>query len=181
MPSKDFTPQPKKKTRGRSFRINEEWLKVLNEEAAIQGISVNALMNKVLQQYSVQGRHLKHFGAVILSRTMCSKILDCCTDDEIKKIAEFIGSTETIDSLQTMGISPTYEKVIQHLKIFGTFGGWFNFNRNTKNSGEYIHLRHGLGKKWSIFLAETFSTVFKTILHKEVKIETSDNSVTVDI
>ncbi|PVX24816.1 MAG: hypothetical protein CW691_06330 [Candidatus Bathyarchaeum sp.] len=181
MPLNNSTAQHKKKTRGCSFRINEESLKILNEEADTQGISVNALMNKILKQYINQFRHIKRFGAVITARTVFNKIVDCCTEDELKKIAEVTGSTETKDAMRTLGIPQTYDTVIAHIKMAGTHGGWFDFNQHTKNSGEYIHLRHELGKKWSTFLAETVSSIFKSILDIEVKTEILDNYVTIQI
>ena len=36
----------KRRTMGRSFRIDEEWFKVLQKEAEREGITVNSLMNK---------------------------------------------------------------------------------------------------------------------------------------
>ncbi|MCW4015127.1 MAG: hypothetical protein NWF06_02040 [Candidatus Bathyarchaeota archaeon] len=175
------TPHRKNKTRGCSFRINEEWLNVLTEEADKQAISVNSLMNKILRQYSFQYRHMKRFGSVVLSRTLLTKIIDCCTESEIKEIAQFTGSIETKDALRTLGIHSTYDKVLEHLKSVGIFGGWFDFTQHTKDAGEYLHLRHEFGKKWSKFLAETISTVFKSILNTEIKIEVFDNYVTIQL
>jgi len=180
MPTNNATTNWKKKTRGCSFRIAEELLKILHEEADRQGISVNSLMNKILQQYSVQSRHLERFGAVSITRTLFSKIVACCTEDELEEIAKFAGSIGIKDVLLTLGTPLTHDKVMDHLKIVGTFGGWFDFNQHPKKIGEYIHLRHKLGKKWSIFLAKTVSTIFKSILHKEVKTETFDNYVTIE-
>jgi hypothetical protein len=180
MPLNNSTKKRKKKTKGCSFRIYEEWVKILNEEADKQGISVNSLMNKILRQYSVQIRHLDRFGAVILSRSMFSKILDWCTDDKLKEIAKVVGSIETKDALRTLGTPPTYDKIMNHLKLVGRFGGWFDFNQHPTKNGEYIHLRHELGKKWSVFLAETVSTIFKSLCNKEVKTETFDNCITIE-
>jgi len=92
MPTNNSTTNRKKKTRGCSFRIDEEGVKILNEEADKQGISVNALMNKILWQYSVQIRHLERFRAVSITRTLFSKMLDCCTEDELEEIAKGAGS-----------------------------------------------------------------------------------------
>ena len=39
-----FLPNKKRKTVGRSFRIDEEWLDVLKEESEKQGVSVNSIL-----------------------------------------------------------------------------------------------------------------------------------------
>ena len=47
------------RTIGRSFRIKERCLDVLKEEASKQGISINALTNKILQDYCLYHRHFE--------------------------------------------------------------------------------------------------------------------------
>ena len=41
----------KRKTTGFSLRVDEESLETLRQESTRQGISVNALMNKILKDY----------------------------------------------------------------------------------------------------------------------------------
>ena len=171
----------KKQTRNYSFRIKKESLEILFEEANKQGISVNSLMNKILKQYSVHGRHLKSFGAVTMSRTIFSKVISCCAEDELKEIAETVGSIETKDVLRSHGIPVTYTTVLEYLKRVGAFSGWFDSIQHVKGTRNYIHLRHKLGEKWSIFLAEVISTMFKSILDVEVKTEKFENSVTIEM
>jgi hypothetical protein len=171
----------KRKTRSHSFRIDEELLEILVEEANRQGINANSLMNKLLQQYRVHGRHLKRYGAVSMSRIIFSKVINCCTEDELKEIAKTVGSTETKDVLRSHGIPITYDTALQYLKSVGTFSGWFDSIQHVKDTRNYIHLRHELGEKWSTFLAETVSTMFKSIFNKEVKTEKFANCLTIEI
>jgi hypothetical protein len=171
----------KRKTRNYSFRIDVELLEILFEEANRQGLNANSLMNKILKQYSVHGRHLKRFGAVTMSRAIFSKVIDCCAEDKIKEIARTVGSTDTKDVLRAHGVPVSYNTVLEYLKSIGEFSGWFDSMQHIKDTRNYMHLRHQLGKKWSIFLAETISTMFKSILDVEVKTEKFENSVTIEI
>jgi hypothetical protein len=74
----------KRKTVGRSFRVDEEWLNVLNEEAEKQGVSVNSLLNRLLQQYAYL-RCMMRYGAITLTRKGFVNILECFPDDKVEE------------------------------------------------------------------------------------------------
>jgi len=97
----------KRRTVGRSFRIDEEWLRVLNEEAERQGISVNSLLNRLLEQYSFI-RYMLRYGAITLTRKGFSAILESCPEDKIRENARNAGSTIAKDLLRTMGAPINY-------------------------------------------------------------------------
>jgi hypothetical protein len=98
----------KRKTVGRSFRISQEWLDVLNEEAERQGLSVNSVMNRLLKQYAYI-RYMLRYGAITLTRKGFASLLECCPDDKIRENGRNAGSKITKDLLLTMGVPPTYE------------------------------------------------------------------------
>jgi hypothetical protein len=171
----------KRKTIGRSFRIDEEWLKVLNDEAKKQGISVNALMNWILQKYA-HIRYMLRYGAITLTRKGFLAILESCPEDKIRENGRNAGSTLVRDLLLTMGVTPSYSFVILLVKkILSEFAGWFECDHHIKRDKEILHLRHDLGIKWSIYLSGVATGTFNSILNKEVAIEYSDSSVTITI
>jgi hypothetical protein len=171
----------KRKTVGRSFRIDEEWLRVLNDEAEREGISVNALLNRILQKYSYI-RYMLRYGAITLTRKGFSTILESCPEDKVRENGRNAGSTLTRDLLLTMGVTPSYSFVILLVKkILSEFAGWFECDHHIKRDKEILHLRHDLGIKWSIYLSGVASGTFNSILDKEVAIEISDSSVTITI
>jgi len=171
----------KKRTVGRSFRINEEWIKVLNEEAKKQGISVNSLLNRLLQQYAYL-RYMLRYGAITVTRKGFSGILECCPEDKIRENGRNAGSTITRDILLTMGVAPDYNFVILLVKkILSEFAGWFECDHHIKRDKEILHLRHDLGIKWSIYVEAAASETFNSVLGKKVTTEISDSSVTITI
>ena len=171
----------KMKTVGRSFRINEEWLNVLNEEAERQGISVNSVLNRLLQQYAYL-RFMLRFGAITLTRRGFASLIECCADDDVKEKGRIAGSKITKDLLLTMGVPPTYDfTVFLVKKILSEFAGWFECDHHIKRDKEILHLRHDLGMKWSIYLSGVISGTFNALLKKEVKVEITETSVTLTI
>jgi hypothetical protein len=171
----------KRKTVGRSFRIDEEWLEVLNEEAERQGISVNSLLNRLLQQYAYI-RYMLRYGAITLTRKGFSAILECCPEDKLRENGRNAGSTISRDVLLTMGAAPDYNFVILLIKkILSEFAGWFECDHHVKRDNEILHFRHDLGIMWSIYVEAAASEMFSSVLGKKVTTEISDSSVTITI
>ncbi len=171
----------KRKTVGRSFRIDEEWLQVLNEEAERQGISVNALLNRLLKQYSFI-RYMLRYGAITLTRKGFSAILESCPEDSIRENARNAGSAIAEDLLRTMGAPTNYSfLVVLYKQLLSEFAGWFQCDHHIRRDKEILHLRHDLGTNWSIYLAEAASEMFKSTLNKKVKTEILGDSVTITI
>ena len=171
----------KRKTVGRSFRIDEEWIKVLNEEAEKQGISANSLLNRLLQQYAYL-RYMLRYGAITVTRKGFFAILESCPEDKVRENGRNAGSTITRDILLTMGVAPDYNFVILLVKkILSEFAGWFECDHHIKRDKEILHFRHDLGIKWSIYVEAAASETFNSILGKKVTTEISDSSVTITI
>lgn len=172
----------RRRTTGFSLRVNEDWLEILREESSRQGISVNALMNKILKNYCNNWRWAERFGIIILDRPTFAAIVGCCPDERLKEIAKVSGSTGTKDALRTIGLPSTYEEVTLFIKNnLGKFANWFDYNQFSRGRKEILHLRHELGRKWSIFIAKQVSTMFESILDKTAKTELFDNAATLEI
>ena len=171
----------KRKTVGRSFRIDEEWLNVLNEEAKKQGVSVNSLLNRLLQQYAYL-RYMLRYGAITLTSKGFRGILECCPDDKILEIGINAGENIVKDLLLTIGVTPTYEFVLFLVnKLLSEFAGWFECDHHIKKDKEILHMRHDLGRKWSLYLSGITTGTFNALLNTEIGIEISDSSVTITI
>jgi hypothetical protein len=172
----------KRKTIGFSSRVDEEWLEILREEAEKQGLSVNALINRILQSYCQHYRWVEHFSLLDITRPTMRRIVAYCPDDKLKEIAKKSGSTGTKDILRTMEIAPTYDNVMLFIKNnMGKYSNWFKFNEYTRNRKDVVHLHHEMGKNWSIFTATQVSTVIESVLHRTVATEIFDNSATLRI
>jgi len=57
-------------------------------------------------------------------------------------------------------------------------GSTYKYTRNRK---DIIHLRHELGKNWSIFIANQVSAMIECILNKTTTAEIFDNYATIEI
>lgn len=123
----------KKQTSSYSFRLDKEWLEVLREEAERQGISINALHNRILKNYCLHGRWGERLKPVLLSRSIVEGIIGCCPEDRIVEIAKISGSEGAKNSLRTLGVNPTYDRVANFIKEnLGKSGNWFDYTQHTR-------------------------------------------------
>jgi len=172
----------RKQTISYSFRLDKEWLEVLREEAERQGISINALHNKILKKYCHHGRWVERMKPVLMSRSIIADIIGCCPEDQIEEIARTSGSSGTKNSLRTLGINPTYDSVKYFIKDnLGKSANWFDYSQHTRGKTDIIHLRHELGRNWSVFVANQAATIFKSLLDITTKTEILDDCATLEI
>jgi len=157
-------------------------LDILRKEAERQGISVNALHNRILKNYALHWRWAERIKPVIITRPTIAGIIACCPEEKVKEVAKISGSIGARDALRTLGIDPTYERLIEFIKDnLGKYGNWFDYSHHVRRTKDVVHLRHELGRRWSIFVANQVATLFKSLLDVTVKTEIFDNYATLEI
>jgi len=155
---------------------------ILNEEAERAGISSNALINKILQEYCEYQRYAKRFGVISISLKEFSGILEACSKEALVDNAKKAGLVVAADALRTMGLGNNYKDLVFFVTRFlAEYANYCKCEHYVINNKEYFHLRHDLGEKWSICLAEGFSTLFESCGMEGVKKEILDGAVTLEV
>lgn len=171
--------KPKSRTVGRSFRIEERWLTILNREAEREGISPNALMNKVLQDYGMFGTDLRRFPIITLSQKLFSELIACYTKENLKTIARENGVETIPDIFKTLGLEPNQENIIYFIEeVLSRHANWFSYNYHIEKKTRVFHLRHNFGENWNAYISEALSTMFEKFLNVKPKIELSKEALT---
>jgi len=172
----------KMKTVGRSFRINEQWLNTLDLEAERAGLSTNALLNRILQEYAENQRFVRRFGGMIITRKSLSRLLDACPSEAVEDVARKAGDGVAKDLFRTWGLKNDYESFTYLVRrILGVYANWFTCERNVTKDKEYFHLRHEMGEKWSLYLSKLLATVFQSCCNRKMKVELLESAVTLEI
>ena len=154
----------------------------MREEAERQDISVNALHNRILKNYAIHWRWVERIKPVIITRPTIAGIIACCPEAKVEEVAKISGSIGAKDALRTLGIVPTYERLIEFIEEnLGKYGNWFDYSHHVRGRRAIIHLRHELGRRWSIFVANQVATLFRSLLDVTVKTEIFDNYATLEV
>ncbi len=163
----------------RTFRINPEYDKILNDEAEKHGLSVSALLNQIIRQYVLVSRFTERVPTITLTYNTFAPILDRVPDNDLVEVAEKTGSIIPEEAILQRGQKLTFESVNWFLDIvYGRYGNWFDSNKSIINGEERVHLTHQLNHKWSQYLGGYLRSMYESTLDMEPKVETRENSVT---
>lgn len=170
------------RTIGRSFRINERWLKTLDEEAERQGITPNALANRILRDYCLFQRYFKRLDGIILSQRTLSRFTEACPKEKLSEIAQKAGYSVALDLFRTMGLRYNFEDSVFFVTIIlDEYANWFKCEHYLIKDKEVFHLRHNLGESWNFYISEVVSTLLERCCGKKVKKELLEGAVTLEL
>lgn len=169
------------KTVTRSFRISEESLHALEQEANSQKISINTLLNRVLRNFVEFDRYFEEFGMLKISRIAYRKTLTYLDDSELSVLAREIAQNSGEVFMRTIYGSISLDFILDWLEDLATFGKWFHFSEVRSNNGKrVITFTHDLGSKFSVFLLTYIKELLELVL-RDVDITSTEDSVTVEI
>jgi hypothetical protein len=176
-------PGQKKRTVSRSFRLDEQALNTLEEEAEKQKTSPNALLNQILLDYCIFYRYLRNIPTITMPQELFAKIIHDCPEENVRLYGKQSGSIVAKDIFSVAGLNFNRENFVFYLEdIMGRYSNSFTYTHHINNYGhDVFHLRHNLGEKWSIFLAEEISALIAYCSCEQVKKELTQNTVTVEV
>ncbi len=149
-----------KKTVAKSFRINEEALEELREEARSQAISLNTLFNQLAVNYAGFGRYMRRLQAKMLSQQTLGELVNQLSEESITKAGQNAGKTAPEMLMTIIYGKITVSNVIQFIHLMSSYGNWFEYTEKTEGERLIITLMHGMGRKWSLFIANYVSEAF---------------------
>lgn len=132
----------------RSFRVDTELSKVLDEESERMGVSVNALVNMILKRYSEFTRFLSKIDLVVVNRELLKSLFDSYPGDDIYGLGVIAGETIPRDTILFWKKTLNFETVLEYIeKIICRYGFLGTYDETTQNEKRIIVIRHRLGKK----------------------------------
>lgn len=168
------------KTVAKSFRINQNALEALREEANKQTISLNTLVNQLLVSYSEFGRYMKQMHAVMLTHETFAEILNTIPEDKLTEAAGRAGKSAPEALITSKHGKMTVNAVIELIHFLSAYANFFEYSEKDENGHWTITLTHEFGRKWSLFIASYLEQAFVTAGVK-TRYTVSDRSITFNI
>jgi hypothetical protein len=166
----------------RSFRVDMELSKVLDEESERMGVSVNALVNMILKRYSEFTRFLSKIDLVVINRELLKSLFDSYPDEDIFGLGVSAGQIIPRDTILFWKKSVTPESVLEYIdKIICRYGFLGTYDETTQNEKRIIVIRHRLGKKGSQFLHGYLKSTLKNTLNLDSSFELTESSVKLQV
>jgi hypothetical protein len=137
----------------RTFRIDADVMRGLEDEAKKQGATVNGLTCRILRKYVHVGTKLEQFQILSLPKNDLLGLLNSIDDKAIAKLSATMGKNTAREiTLQLYG-DLTVKTYLQFLTIFlDGYSNWGSFYTEEGDGSFKIRISHSLGSKWSLFL-----------------------------
>ncbi|SRR5579883_2561233 len=166
-----------KKTTTFTFRIDKEYEKVLREEAEERKITVNTLANQIFGEYVEWQRYMEKFGTIVLSREAFKTALELLDDKDVSILAADIAEKAPKEFIlfKWKGVSP--DTVTKFIKMYFDHCGYGTHDEARAGGSVTFSVRHGLGRKGSLFLKAFLETLIRSTLGKSCSSTTTTNSL----
>lgn len=165
------------------FRIQEQVIKTLTEEAARKGISVSNLVNKILKNYVTHEMQFEELGFILVSKDFLRKIF-IVVDDE-KDIEEFgreFGTTIAKEYVSYFYPQVNSITLVQFLDYwFRRFQSCKHIVENSDRSQErhYFTVNHDINIKFSFALKAILEGLIEPVSKTTVEFrDVTANSIT---
>ena len=166
----------------RTLRIKEESDDILQREADRAGTSVNALMSSLIDRYVGTLRFFRSGDMLSISGISLAALLDYISDDEIAGEAYSQSTTLVREGLMQLGMELCYENVLWYIRqVLGQYYGWYRCDYSADDDSDTLHLSHGHGNKWSVFVASYITSILKEVVDFHTNIVVSAQSVNIQI
>lgn len=168
------------KTATASFRLDESALKVLQEDAKKQNVSVNTLLNQLVLAYANYDRPMKRFHMIKLPASSFKHILEAATDEAIIYAGNSTGKEVPKTYIRAKWGELTVENALNYLKTTSNYANLFEYSEVIYAGKINVTLSHDFGAKGSLFLQSYVQAIFE-LLGKAPKFLPDENAVTFDL
>ena len=139
----------------------------------------------VMTKYAEMDRYNEKFGTITLRRESLKAILDYITEDDIKTIAQEMGSRIPKEFMLLWFKKVNLKAYLEYLSLICRYNGFAEYEVEVEEEGDEkidrysITLVHDMGEKWSRFLMELIDTGMRNIIGIRPSFDASKNTVIV--
>ena len=166
-----------RKTRLRTFRLEEEIDSLLQKDSESKGISVNSLMSIILAKYVEWDRYIEKFSTITVKKESFKTMLSAIEDDKVKDISQELGETVPSQFIMFWFKKKTLESYLKYISLICKHGGFAQYEMEHEGREYTITLIHELGERWSNFLANWMGSGMKDAVGIVPRIEILQNGV----
>jgi hypothetical protein len=166
------------------FRIQEQVIKTLTEEAARKGISVSNLVNKILKNYVTHEMQFEELGFILVSKDFLRKIFSVVDDEkDIQDFGKEIGTTIAKEYVSYFYPQVNSITLVQFLDYwFRRFQSCKHIVENSssdKSQRHYFTVNHDINIKFSFALKAILEGLIEPVSKTTVQFrDVTANSIT---
>ena len=166
----------KKNSESITFRLESRILNKLREEALQKDISINTLVSQTLRQHTDWQSNASRAGFVVTRKSFLHQIMEMIPEEDISSISKNVALRETKDFVLLLRNEYNIDSFLSVLESWIRASGYPFRHENTDNVHSYV-IRHDMGKKMSLCLAELYRNVFEEFDLSTVHFDLTDNTL----
>lgn|GEM_PF-1545431 len=169
---RNHMPKGRRATKTASFRIDDSLLNALVDDSSAKQISLNTLVNHILREYIEWYANAPKVGYMIVRKSLMSAMLEKFSEDQVRRLAILTAKqSREINLLFTSeyNLDSTLRVIEYKMRLSG-----YIYRKDVQNDHYVYTIEHGMGPKWSLYLAELFAAEFKEVDHR-AEFEKLDN------
>jgi hypothetical protein len=165
------------------FRVQEQVIKALAEEAARKGISVSNLVNKILKNYVTHEMQFEELGFILVSKDFLRKIFSVVDDEkDIQDFGKEIGITMAKEYVSYFYPQVNSNTLVQFLDYwFRRFQSCKHIVENSSDRSQrhYFTVNHDINIKFSFALKAILEGLVEPVSKTTVEFrDVTANSIT---
>ena len=165
-------------TTTRTIRIEREVDALLRRLSEEEHVSVNHLVNRSLRKLVEWDAYAEKFGVVSVPSALIERMMECLTDEQARELGAWVGGNLVREFLTFWFKELSVSQVLrEYPRLTAQYGRAFEYEERQDNGRWVIILKHGNGKRWSIFYGELLRMLFEQVAQREAAIEATENQV----
>jgi len=167
------------KTEVGSFRLDKDVMSKLKKEAKNENISLNSLVNKVLDRHVGWYSAVGMLGLVPISPNALADLFKNMSEDDIKKLAKKQVPLIS-ENVLLLKHEDTLEGYLNLVKEYFTMCG-FPLTVREKNGNITFTIQHSIGKKYSLYVEEIMRGRIENLTKDRAEISSTTNTITFSV
>jgi hypothetical protein len=161
----------------RTVRMQDDIEVGLQRFAEEQGLSVNALVCKVLRKYVEWDALVNKFGWIQNASQFEERIMTYLTDEDACEFGKWAGSVLAKEYVGFWFKDLNFENFLRGIRLLAAGAGHFRLEEQNEKGTLIIICHHGRGPKWSLFYRELFKVSFDELCNLKIDVDFTDNQV----
>ena len=146
--------------------------------AAEEGVSVNFLVNRALRKLVEWDTYADRFGVVSVPSAQMDRMMGYLTDEQARDFGSWVGNNLVREFLTFWFKDVSARTLMQaYPRLSSEYGRLFEYVESSDGTRWTIVIKHGRGRKWSIYYEELLRAMFREILAVDAAITATDGQV----
>jgi hypothetical protein len=156
-----------------TFRLNENVITTLRAESERRHISLNTIVNQILQRYVEWDMYESKVGLISMLKPVVAELFKKTNKQEIIDLARSIGKNATNDAALFMKNKMDIDSFLSWLDV-RMKNSSVEINHSIEGSTHTYILKHDLGENYSLFQKTVLELIFTDVLRKHIDCSFSD-------